>query len=80
MNLTLIEQIRASLEVEEDVLDEELPGLIHDLRLAYTDLATAQAAELARKDAVFDRIIATAKDGLRQRQDPPPKPNIITGD
>lgn len=35
-----------------------------------SELATMQAAELARKDAVLDRILAAAKDGRREPQVP----------
>jgi hypothetical protein len=67
----LIHEIRDALGVEPDVADEELPETIRTLKSAYTELATAQAGELARKNAALDRIAAAAKDGLRTMGQPP---------
>jgi hypothetical protein len=69
--MDLIAEIRAALGVEDDVPDAEVPEILRTLKSAYTELATAQAGELARKDAALDRILAAAKDGLRTMGQPP---------
>lgn len=53
---------RAAASVLESVPDGEVAESVKGLIDALTYLATAQAAELARKDAIFERLRDMARD------------------